>query len=107
MTLHPAVEILQKLIRCATVTPDAGPALDVLETILQNAGFFTSRLVFSAPGTPDVDNLYARALERASRISCSPVMSMWCLRAMQPNGATSHLRAILPMARSGDAAART
>ncbi len=60
MSLHPAIALLQDLIRCATVTPDAGPALDVLETRLKAAGFAADRLVFSAPNTPDVDNLYAR-----------------------------------------------
>ncbi len=48
------------LIRCASVTPDAGMALDLVETALAGAGFACQRLSFSAPGTPDVDNLYAR-----------------------------------------------
>ncbi|RIA55941.1 succinyl-diaminopimelate desuccinylase [Dichotomicrobium thermohalophilum] len=48
------------LIRCPSVTPDAATALDVVQGALEPAGFACHRLVFSAPGTPDVDNLYAR-----------------------------------------------
>ena len=60
MTHAPAIHLLQDLIRCATVTPDAGTALGVLEAWLKPAGFTCHRLVFSAPNTPDVDNLSAR-----------------------------------------------
>jgi succinyl-diaminopimelate desuccinylase len=55
-----ALSILRDLIRCPSVTPHEGGALDLIETLLKKAGFRTQRLVFSAPGTPDVDNLYAR-----------------------------------------------
>ncbi len=54
------VALAAALIRCASVTPDASGALDVVETALAGAGFACNRLRFSAPGTPDVDNLYAR-----------------------------------------------
>ena len=59
-TSHPAVQLLADLLRCETVTPDAGPALDVIERVLKHAGFEVHRLVFSSPGTADVDNLFAR-----------------------------------------------
>jgi len=54
------VSILQDLIRCPSVTPAEGGALDYLEGILKNAGFTCHRLTFSDIDTPDVDNLYAR-----------------------------------------------
>ncbi len=58
--LFPAAEILQDLIRCPSVTPEEGGALDVLQTRLEASGFTVTRKVFSAPNTPDVENLYAR-----------------------------------------------
>lgn len=54
-----AVSIAQKLIRCPSITPHQGGALDVLEAILRPAGFACQRLPFEAPGTPRVDNLFA------------------------------------------------
>ena len=54
------VTILQDLLRCASVTPDEGGALDYLEKLLGDAGFQCHRLKFSEDGTPDVDNLFAR-----------------------------------------------
>jgi len=54
------VEILQDLIRCPSVTPVDEGALAVLERALQPMGFACERMPFSTPGTPDVDNLYAR-----------------------------------------------
>ena len=60
-----AVELARELIRCPSVTPDEAGALDVLEAALDDLGFVCSRLKFSEPGTPDVDNLYARRGEGA------------------------------------------
>ena len=48
------------LIRCPSVTPDEGGALDLLQSTLEGLGFRCRRLPFSEAGTPDVDNLYAR-----------------------------------------------
>ncbi len=53
-------EITARLIRCQSVTPAEGGALDALQSLLQPAGFRCIRLPFSQAGTPDVDNLYAR-----------------------------------------------
>jgi succinyl-diaminopimelate desuccinylase len=50
----------QSLIRCKSVTPHEGGALRYLEGELTRAGFTCDRLPFGAPGTPEVDNLYAR-----------------------------------------------
>ncbi len=59
--MPPAVaEIASNLIRCPSVTPAEGGALTYLEALLTQAGFCCSRLVFSEPGTADVNNLYAR-----------------------------------------------
>ncbi len=62
MTLVPTdpVALSQALIRCPSVTPDEAGALTLLQNVLEPAGFTCHRLVFSEPGTPDVDNLYAR-----------------------------------------------
>lgn len=54
------LELTRALIRCASVTPEEGGALSFLEGVLGAAGFDVERIVFSAPDTPDVDNLYAR-----------------------------------------------
>ncbi len=54
------VKITQDLVRCPSVTPEEGGALDYIEALLSKAGFTCTRLPFSEEGTPDVDNLYAR-----------------------------------------------
>ncbi len=54
------VALAQDLIRCPSVTPAEAGALDLLQTTLERLGFRCQRLPFSAPGTADVDNLYAR-----------------------------------------------
>ncbi len=54
------VELSQRLIRCPSVTPREGGALDELQAVLEGIGFNCHRLIFSEDGTPDVDNLYAR-----------------------------------------------
>jgi succinyl-diaminopimelate desuccinylase len=54
------VALAQSLIRCPSVTPEEGGALALLETVLSGAGFSAHRMTFSQPGTPDVQNLYAR-----------------------------------------------
>ncbi len=53
------VAIAQSLIRCPSVTPAEGGALAFLESVLAAAGFAVARPVFSASGTPDVENLFA------------------------------------------------
>jgi succinyl-diaminopimelate desuccinylase len=55
-----ALEFCRALIRCPSVTPQDGGALDFLAGILRDAGFSIHRLRFSEPGTPDIENLYAR-----------------------------------------------
>ncbi|MGL4395533.1 MAG: succinyl-diaminopimelate desuccinylase [Hyphomicrobium sp.] len=54
------VQLTQALIRCESVTPHEGGALTLLQNALEPAGFVCHRLPFSEPGTPDIDNLYAR-----------------------------------------------
>ncbi|MBS7697516.1 MULTISPECIES: succinyl-diaminopimelate desuccinylase [unclassified Chelatococcus] len=58
--LSPAVALALDLIRCRSVTPDEGGALALLDQKLSEVGFATHRLTFTAPDTPDVENLYAR-----------------------------------------------
>jgi succinyl-diaminopimelate desuccinylase len=55
-----AIDLAQALIRCPSVTPAEGGALALLADVLREAGFTVERPVFTAPGTPDVENLYAR-----------------------------------------------
>jgi succinyl-diaminopimelate desuccinylase len=54
------LDLAQRLIHCASVTPADGGALDVLQEALESLGFRCTRLPFSEPGADDVDNLYAR-----------------------------------------------
>src|SRR5712691_12441383 len=54
------VAIAGDLIRCPSVTPAEGGALDYLAEALRGAGFAVHRVTFSEPGTADVENLYAR-----------------------------------------------
>jgi succinyl-diaminopimelate desuccinylase len=51
--------MLRDLVRAESVTPDAAPALDVMEAWLAPSGFTISRPVFTEAGTPDVENLFA------------------------------------------------
>ncbi|AWN36877.1 succinyl-diaminopimelate desuccinylase [Methylobacterium radiodurans] len=55
-----ALALAQALIRCPSVTPEEGGALALLARVLGEAGFAVERPVFSEPGTPDIQNLYAR-----------------------------------------------
>lgn len=55
-----SVDLLRDLIRCPSVTPAEGGALALLAGVLAGAGFAVERPTFSAPGLPDVQNLYAR-----------------------------------------------
>ena len=59
------VELSQALIRCASVTPEDGGSLAVLENALTGLGFTCHRQTFSDEGTPDVQNLYARIGDQA------------------------------------------
>ncbi len=54
------LDIARALIAFPSVTPDDAGALPYLRDLLAGAGFATELVTFSAPGTPDVLNLYAR-----------------------------------------------
>jgi succinyl-diaminopimelate desuccinylase len=54
------VELARALIRCNSVTPAEGGALTLLDRVLSPLGFTCHRLTMREPGTPDVENLYAR-----------------------------------------------
>ena len=58
--LSDPVALTQALVRCPSVTPSEGGALTLMQELLGKAGFTCHRLVFSEPGTPGVDNLFAR-----------------------------------------------
>jgi succinyl-diaminopimelate desuccinylase len=55
-----AVEIAQALIRCPSVTPAEGGALETLGKILRDAGYEVHRVPFTDMNTPDIDNLFAK-----------------------------------------------
>jgi succinyl-diaminopimelate desuccinylase len=63
-TLAPSVtdvvELTRSLVRCESVTPREGGALELLERILGPVGFRCERMDFAETGTDDVANLYAR-----------------------------------------------
>lgn len=59
MTVDP-IELTARLIACPSVTPAEGGALAFIERTLKAGGFTVHRVSFSEPGTPDVENLYAR-----------------------------------------------
>ena len=54
------VALTAALIRCPSVTPDEAGALTLRQQVLEPAGCKCNRIMFSEPGTPDVENLYAR-----------------------------------------------
>ncbi|SIR22280.1 succinyl-diaminopimelate desuccinylase [Bosea sp. TND4EK4] len=54
------VALTQALVRCPSVTPTEGGALALIAALLEREGYAVHRPVFSEPGTPDVENLYAR-----------------------------------------------
>jgi len=54
------VALARALIRCPSVTPADGGALDVVERALAGAGFEVHRMTFAEPGTAPVENLFAR-----------------------------------------------
>jgi len=62
------LEIAQTLIRCPSVTPEEGGALNYLQSVLEAAGFTCERLIFSDTNTPDVDNLFARLGDNAPHL---------------------------------------
>ncbi|MEM7168695.1 MAG: succinyl-diaminopimelate desuccinylase [Pseudomonadota bacterium] len=54
------VDLTRALIRCPSVTPVEGGALDLLEARLNKLGFSCRRMIFEDEGSAPVDNLYAR-----------------------------------------------
>ncbi|MEO9903100.1 MULTISPECIES: succinyl-diaminopimelate desuccinylase [Alphaproteobacteria] len=55
----PAIQYARDLIRCPSVTPVEGGALDYLEKLLGGAGFNLDRVTFTDSDTPSVENLFA------------------------------------------------
>lgn len=54
-----AATLLADLIKCPSVTPNEAGTLTYIADLLDRAGFAVDRLTFSAPDTPDVENLFA------------------------------------------------
>ena len=87
---HP-LALARALIRCESVTPADGGALDVLQEALQTLGFTCHRLPFEEPGTAPVDNLYARRGEGRPNF-CFAGTPTWCRRAIAEAGPASPSR---------------
>ena len=60
MTMIDPVALTQALIKRPSVTPKDEGVLGVLEAAREPLGVRCERMAFSEPGTPDIDNLYAR-----------------------------------------------
>ena len=60
MEITNALAVTQALIRCPSVTPTDGGALDFVQDLLQSLGFDCTRLPFSGAGSYPVDNLFAQ-----------------------------------------------
>ncbi len=60
MTEPDPVALAAVLIRQPSVTPEDAGALAVLEAALEPLGFICERMRFETPGTPAIDNLWAR-----------------------------------------------
>ena len=60
--------LAQALIRCPSVTPVEGGALDLLQSVLSDLGFTCHRLPFAEEGAPETDNLYARLGENGPNL---------------------------------------
>jgi succinyl-diaminopimelate desuccinylase len=54
------VAIARELVRCRSITPQEGGALEYLQELLAKAGFAVHRASFAEPGTVPVENLFAR-----------------------------------------------
>ena len=54
------LDLARRLIRCQSVTPADGGALDVLAEALEGLGFTCERVTFEDAETPPIPNLYAR-----------------------------------------------
>jgi len=58
--LKDPVALSQVLVRCESVTPAEAGAITLLQNAFEALGFTCHRMTFSEPGTPDIENLYAR-----------------------------------------------
>src|ERR1700736_3675615 len=67
--MNDAVSITRDLVRCPSVTPADAGALGGLENLLRAADFEVNRVTFPEPGTPAIDNLYARIGNAAPHIT--------------------------------------
>lgn len=61
------VFILTELIRRQSDTPNDGGCFAFAESLLKPLGFHCQRMPFAAPGTPDVDNLYAKRAGKSGK----------------------------------------
>ncbi len=60
MIIDSPISLAQKLIQYPSITPNPAGVMDEVERVLSSLGFVCFREIFSASGTDDVENLYAR-----------------------------------------------
>jgi hypothetical protein len=94
------VELTRDLIRCPSITPADAGALDVLQGSLERLGFACHRLMFSAPDTPDIDNLMPASAATAAPTSASPATPMSFRSATRRHGRPIRSAASCAMASS-------
>ena len=58
--LKDPVNLTQELIKCKSVTPHDGGAIDLIQKALENLGFNCKQLKFSSEDSEEIVNLYAR-----------------------------------------------
>ena len=58
--LKDPVNLTQELIKCQSVTPNDGGAIDLIQRALENLGFNCKQLKFSSEDSEEIINLYAR-----------------------------------------------
>ena len=84
-----AIQLAQDLVRCPSVTPAEGGALDLMQGELCKLGFNCTRLPFGR-GVARIDNLL-RGVVLAGRILLLPAIQMLFRREILTNGSTIHL----------------
>ena len=105
-TASDPVALAQALIRCKSVTPAEGGALTLLAERARAGGFTCHRMTMTEPGTPDVENLYAR-LGTGPRTFALPAIPTSCRAGDERPGRGRHSAARSPTASSTAAAPST
>ena len=88
VTAPSALAIAQALIRCASVTPADGGALECGGAVARAGGLCGSSRTFHRAGLPRRRQPLPRGSGRARLVSSSPGIRTWCRRGTPPPGAS-------------------